>query len=114
MRADAGGAGRERRIKTPAPSLDERRRIPEAERETPKIGASAWMSAARGKIVIPVEDRQSLGIHETADGECLQRELQKIGIPTVQQIPGDREMLWTTPGDAIELALQPGHVARVP
>ena len=46
--------------------------------------------------------------------ERVERELEKVGIPAVEEIPGHREMFGTTAGDAIELAFQPGHVAWFP
>jgi hypothetical protein len=100
-------------VKTAATSPQQRRRIPETKPEPPQVGAATRMSAARGDVVVPVQDCSAFGVKEAVRGERVKHTAEQGRRPTVQQIAGDGEMIRVFGGDAIELAVQPDAIAGV-
>jgi hypothetical protein len=111
--ADIRAAGLDSRIEAPAPPPDERRRIPEPKDEPADVRAAPRVSSARREIVIAVENGQSLAVHEAAAHECVESDVEKIGIPAVEKVASDRQVRGTAAADAIELSFQPRHIGRL-
>lgn len=109
-RAEAGRPALDRGIETPATESKKRRRIPESKRQTPEVCRLAGMPAARGQIVVAVEDGQGPRRQEIALGERVERTVEKWRVPAVEQIAGDDQMMGAARDDAIEL---PGELDRI-
>ena len=109
-RAEAGRSALDRRIETPATEGKKRRRIPESQRQTPEICRLAGMSAARGQIVVAVEDGQGARRQEIAFGDRVEHAVEEWRVPPVEQIAGDDQMIGAARDDATEL---PGELDRI-
>ena len=50
-----------------------------------------------------MNDREPIAIQQSACGEQIERVFEKIGVPAVEQIAGDDEMIRLLSHDAVEL-----------
>jgi hypothetical protein len=69
-------------------------------------------SAGR-EIVIAVQDGRPFAGEQPAIAQGGKRAAQERVAPAVEQVARDGEMIGTARGDAIELTLQPDHIAGV-
>ena len=72
------------------------------------------MTTARGQVVIAVENRQPLGIKESAHAQRVQHTFKKFFVPSIEQVAGDGEMLRGLYRDRIKLAVERGEIPRIP
>ena len=68
------------------------------------------MAAARGEIVITVQDGDAIGGQQPALAEGIERGVEECGLPAVEEIAGDHQMPGVARDDAIEL---PGELDRI-
>jgi hypothetical protein len=72
------------------------------------------MPAARCEVVIAVQDRGALRVEESARPEGVEDAGEERRRPAVEYVAGDREMVRTACGNAIQLAIQPHRIAGMP
>jgi len=101
-------------VEPPPAGRDQRRRIPEAQDEAPQIRRPARVTAARGQIVVAVEDCQAIRVEQIPGDDGVERTFEQGWVPAVEQISSDNEMRGLPRGDAIELVFQRGHIAVIP
>lgn len=71
------------------------------------------MPAARREVVISVQDGGAVRGEEAARRERAKDGVEEGRVPAIEKIAGDGQVIGTFRGDAIELALQPDHIAVI-
>ena len=107
------GACIDRRVKRSQAPPQDRRRIPKASSQTPEVRVPARMPAARGEIVIAVQQSQAFRVEQRVRGQKIEHAFEQGRVPAIQQVPGNGQMSRCASGDARELAVQPRDIAGV-
>ena len=100
-------------IEPAAAESQDRRRIPESQRQTPQVAGFAGMPAARREIVIAVQDGDAIRGQESARAERVERGVEECRLPAIEQIAGDDEVVDRARGDAIESSAELDRIAFI-
>ena len=76
-RRKPGGAPGDRVVEAEPAAGEERRRIPEPQRQPHEIGAAARMAAARRQIVVAVEDGRAVCVQQTVSRKTVEDSLEQ-------------------------------------